>query len=64
VDVGLEDVRRPALQIEREVALAIGPEPMREPVGLQRVETLKIEEGFNEAFGGRVALDHSGDVGA
>ena len=56
MDVGLEHVGGPALQVKGEVALAIAPQPMGQSMGLHRVEALEIEERLDEALGGRVAL--------
>lgn len=62
VDVGLVYVGGPALQIEREVGAALGPEPMREPVRLYRVKPLEIQKWFDQPFACRVAVEHRHDV--
>jgi len=63
MDVGLEHLGRAALQIERKVPLSVAPEPMRQPVRLQRVEALEVEERLDETLAGRVAVEHGGKVG-
>ena len=55
MNVGLEQIRGAALQIEGEVPPTALPEVMRQAVGLERVITLEIEEGFNETVAGGVA---------
>lgn len=64
VDVGLEDFGGTALQIEREIAPALVPEPMRQAVGLQGMEALEIEHRLDQPVAGRVTIEHGGDVGA
>ena len=64
VNVGLEHFRGPALQIQREIALAVGPEPVTEPVGLNRVKPLIIEQGLQCSVGGGVAGQHGLDIRA
>ena len=42
IDVRLKDLRGAALQVEREIAAPVIPEPVGQPVGLKRMETLEI----------------------
>src|SRR5882672_11952244 len=48
VDVGLEYCRRATLQIIGEILAAFLIEPMRQPMGLQRMETLEVEQRIDE----------------
>jgi hypothetical protein len=63
MDIGLKDLGRTALEIEREVALTIGPQPVIQAVGLDRVEALEIEKGLDEALARGIALEDGGDIG-
>src|SRR6185503_163671 len=45
IDVGLKHRRRAALQIISEVLAALLIEPVRQPMGLQRVKTLEVKQG-------------------
>ncbi len=64
VDVGLEHFRRAALQIKREVAPAAPPHPMRQTVGLDRMEALEIQHRLDQPVGGRIAVEHGQHVRA
>ena len=64
MDVGLEHLGGAALQIEGEITLAVAPQPMGQPVRLDGVEALEIQERLDEALAGRVAFVDGGDVGA
>ena len=64
VDVGLEHFRRAALQIERELAPAVSPQPMGEPMRLHRVKTLEMQERLEQPRAGRIALDDGREIGA
>ena len=63
VDVGLEDVGRTALQVEREIPAIVGPQPVRRPVRLDRMKALEVEERLDEPLARRIAIHHRGDVG-
>ena len=56
VDIRLEHVGRAALQVEREVAATIVPEPVGQAMGLDRMETLEVEHRLHEPRAGRVAI--------
>ena len=62
IDVGLEDLRRAALQVEREVAPPRVPQPVRQAVGLDGVEALEVEQRLDVALAGRIAVVDRGDV--
>ncbi len=62
VNIGLEDFRGTALQIEREVLTPLRPEPMGEPVGLNGVEALEIEQGLKGAGHDRISVEHGADI--
>src|SRR3974390_549995 len=64
IDVALEDRRGAALQIKREVLTALAEQPMRQPVGLNRVEAFVVEHRLDVAAGCRIAVDSSDDVSA
>jgi hypothetical protein len=64
MDVGLEDRRGAALQVEREVAPPLVPQPVREPVRLDGVEALEIEHRHHEAVAGRIAVVIGLDIDA
>src|ERR1035441_8445849 len=64
VDIGLKHLRGAALQVKRQVPLAVVPQPMRQAMRLDGMEALEIEERFKEALAGRIALDHRGNVGS
>ena len=64
MDIGLEHLRGPALEIEREVAPALAPVPVGEPVGLDRVEALEVEQRLQRPGRRGVAVHHREDVGA
>src|ERR1700688_1589639 len=51
IDVGLENRRRAALQIPGKILAALQIEPVRQTMGLQRVKTLEVEQGIDEARG-------------
>jgi serine O-acetyltransferase len=53
-----------ALEIKRKVAPADFPQPIGEPMRLDRVKALRIEKGFDEPPAGGIAIDDGGDVGA
>src|SRR3974390_1815938 len=62
IDVALEDRRGAALQIKREVLTAFAEQPMRQPVGLNRVEAFVVENRLDVAAGFRIAVAGSDDV--
>ena len=64
VDVGLEDLRRPALQVEREIVPALPPQPVGQAVRLDGVEALEVEDRLDIAVAGGVAVVDGRDVGA
>ena len=64
MDVALEHRRRAALQIEREIAAALVPQPMRQPVGLDGVEALVIEHRLDQPMGRRIAVGRRHQIGA
>ena len=64
VDIGLENARRPALQIKREILAAFLQQPVGKPMGLDGLETLEIKQRFHEARAGRIAIVNGLDVDA
>ena len=64
MDVALEHRRRAALQVEREIAAALAPQPMRQPMGLDGVEALVVEHRLDQAIGRRIAVGGRHEVGA
>ncbi len=56
VDIRLENAGGTALQIEREITAAAIEKPMRETMGLQRLEALEIENGLHETQASRIAV--------
>ena len=64
MDVGLENLRAAALQVEREVDAAPTPQPMRQPMAFDRVKSLEIEERLDQTATSRIALDNGGEIGA
>ena len=46
------------MQVEREIAPPLAPQPMGEAVRLDRVETLEIEQRFDEPAACRVTVEH------
>src|SRR5215831_14080879 len=64
VNVALEYGRGAALQIIREILTRLGPQPMRQSMGLDRMEALEIQERLDEPAGGGVAIEGRNDVGA
>ncbi len=63
VDVDLEEFGDPALQIEGHGLAALGPQPVADPVRLQRQEALEEQERLDVALAGRIALEHGLQVG-
>ena len=63
VDVDLEHLRGPALQIKREVMAPGLTQPMGETVRLEGVKALEIEHRLEEARAGGIAVGDGGDVG-
>jgi hypothetical protein len=63
IDVGLEHRRGTALQVVGEVLAALAPQPVRQPMGLDRMEALEVEHRLEEAVGGGIAIDRRHDVG-
>ncbi len=62
MDVHLEQLGSAALQVEGQGLAPLGPQPVSEPVGLQRLEPLEEQEGLQVALAGRVALEHRAHV--
>src|ERR1700692_1545440 len=58
VDVGLEYRRRAALQIIGEILAAFLMKPVRQTMGLQRVEALEVEQRVDEKRGSGIAVVH------
>ncbi|MGY4311762.1 hypothetical protein ACVWW1_001065 [Bradyrhizobium sp. JR3.5] len=63
IDVGLEHCRRAALQVEGKILAALLIEPVRETMGLQRVEALEVEQGIDEARGRGIAIIDGDEIG-
>jgi hypothetical protein len=57
VDVHLEQLAHAALEVECQGFAALVPQPVRDAVRLQRLETLVVEEGLQIALAGGVALE-------
>ncbi len=64
VDVDLEFGRRPALDIEGEVAAALLVEPVRQAMRLDGVEALEVQQRVDEARGRGIAVVHRHQIGA
>ena len=64
IDVRLEHLRRAALQIEREIPPPLVPQPMGEPVGLDGMEALEVENRLEEAGAGGIPIQDRRNVGA
>ena len=64
IDVDAERRRGAALQVEREIAPARLQQRMRQPVGLQRMKTLEIEQRLHHPQAGGIAVGDRHDVGA
>ena len=64
MDVALEHLRDPALEVESEVAPAAVPDMMGEAVSLERVEPLEVEDRFQRPECRRIPVDHRADIGA
>src|SRR5690606_7191092 len=56
IDIRLEHAGGAALQIERQIAPAAIVEPMRQPMGLDRVKALEIEHRVEKTQAGRVTI--------
>src|SRR5205814_4763404 len=56
IDVGLEHRRRAALQIGCKILAALVIEPMRQPMGLDGMKALEVEQGIDKARGRGVAV--------
>src|SRR6185437_16747390 len=63
IDIDLEDLARPALQVEREIMTAEMPERMGEAIGLDRLEALEIEQRLDRPVAGGIALEGGGEIG-
>ena len=59
-----KDKARPALQIKRQVASAIVPQRVGEPVRLDGVIALEIEQGLDGTMAGRIAFERGAEVRA
>ena len=64
IDVGLEHRRGAALQIGRKILAALAVKPMRQTMGLDRVESLEIKHRIEPAIDRRIAVDGRHDIGA
>ena len=64
VNIDAEHLRAAALEIQGERRAAVVPQPVGDPVGLQRMKTLEIEKRFRVGLRRRVPLPHGADVGA
>ena len=64
MDVALEHRRRAALQIQREIAPALVPQPVHQPVRLDGMKTLVVEHRLDHPVGRRIAVDSRHEVGA
>jgi hypothetical protein len=63
VDVGLEHLRRAALEVESVVLPPRGPQAVGEAVGLDGVEALEVEHRLHEPGAGGVSVGDGEDVG-
>ncbi len=63
IDVDAEHGRREALQAQREVAPPAPQEPVRQPIGLQRLEAFEVEQGLHHPEAGGIAVGDRHDVG-
>ena len=64
MNIGLEHLRRPALEIEREILPVLAPQPMREPVGLDGVEAFEVQQRLERPGAGGIAVHDRADIGA
>jgi len=64
MDIGLKNLGRAALKVEREIGSAIVPQPIGKPVCLDRSESLGIEKRLDEPAAARVTVDDGSDVSA
>jgi hypothetical protein len=63
VNIRLKNIRRPALQIQRKITLAVPPQPVRKALRLDGVKTFEVQEWLNQTFGRGVALQYGHNVG-
>ena len=63
MDVGLKRRRRAALEIIREVLAIVRPEPMRQPMNLDRVKAFEIQQRLEMPVRRGIAIDGRHDVG-
>ena len=63
VDVDSENLRDPRLQVQGQSPAITFPIGVRHPVGLDGMETFEIQQGAGVPRGGRIAMDHSLQVG-
>ena len=63
MDVDPEDLGRAHLDEIGHVLAALLPEPVADPVALQRLEALEEQQRLQIAMAGRIALEHREDVG-
>lgn len=63
VDIRLEGLRGAALQVKGEILTPLAPEPMGQPVRLDRMEALEVEQGLEGTRHDGVAIQHGIDVG-
>jgi hypothetical protein len=64
VDLDAEDQRRPALQILRKRTAALVQERVSVAVGLDGVEALEEQQGFQGRLASRVAFADGGEIGS
>ena len=62
MNVGLEHIGRPTLEIQREIPFSRQPQPMGQTMGLDGMEAFKIQKRLDEPLAGRVAFDHRRDI--
>src|SRR3954467_353446 len=62
IDVGLEYRRRAALQIIRKILATFLIEPVRQAMGLERVEAFEVEQWIDEARGRGIAVEHCNQI--
>ena len=62
MDVDGEDLRDPALQEQGEGGALVRPVVVANPIGLQGVEALEVEQRLGVTAGGRVAAEDSAQV--
>src|SRR5262249_57413185 len=62
IDVGLEDRRRPTLEIVSKILAAPAPQPVRKAMGLNRVKAFEVQDRLKKPIGCGIAIDRPHNV--